>query len=34
MYDLYKPFDFLLKNECQEIIHYGQTHPTEEGAIF
>ena len=33
MYELYKPFDFLSKDECQEIINYGQTHETEDGTL-
>tara|TARA_Y100000310_G_C20182620_1_gene578880 strand:+ start:44 stop:583 length:540 start_codon:yes stop_codon:yes gene_type:complete len=33
MYNLYKPFDFLSKDECQEIINYGQTHETEDGVV-
>ena len=33
MYELYKPFDFLSNDECQEIINYGRTHETEDGAL-
>ena len=33
MYELYKPFDFLSKDECQEIIHYGRTHHIMEGEL-
>ena len=33
MYELYKPFDFLSKDECQEIINYGRTHEPHEAMI-
>ena len=33
MYNLYKPFDFLSKDECQEIINHGRTHEPHEAMI-
>jgi predicted 2-oxoglutarate/Fe(II)-dependent dioxygenase YbiX len=32
--ELYKPFDFLSINECQEIIQYGKTHGLIDSEVF
>ena len=34
MYELYKPFDFLSTDECQEIINYRRTHPTKKAELW
>jgi len=33
MYELYKPFDLLSKDECQEIINYGKMHHTKKARV-
>ena len=33
MYELYKPFDLLSKDECQEIINYGKMHHTKKARM-
>ena len=33
MYELYKPFDLLSKDECQEIINYGRMHHTKKARM-
>ena len=32
--ELYKPFDFLSINECQELIQYGKTHALIDSEVF
>ena len=34
MYELYKPFDFLSKDECQSLINWANTQKKEAGQVF